>query len=398
MKISDLETESLLKGELIFEQLGFSMLLTRLKKLYIQDTSPSTLEKCSVEINAFLEKFKSIMIADIENISKSFSSSTSRIVTFEEVSELIGEGKLLHIAGSEDLLRKLPKGNWVGGSTEYFMAEDGGIVSGEALVATEFSYNEFSIKSYGADEIANVANDAYENGFSIVIVPFDSEVHTVYAENAADYENIFMRNIIGWISGMNLNAPDQTPIAVDGLKSEVHTDKAVALHLKVPTEKNVCIKIINIFSQDEKSPEIEFAEQGFSVRNCYVDGKETPLADYIEQNGIDVKLPIVGNYSGNGVNISIKSIENGVVNFYAPVFSGIKYRVSKEVPDYAAAFQNHLSNINGKDTVFSCNCILNFLYGELEGKEIRQFTGPVTFGEIAYQLLNQTLVYVTVSN
>jgi hypothetical protein len=44
--------------------------------------------------------------------------------------------------------------------------------------------------------------------------------------------------------------------------------------------------------------------------------------------------------------------------------------------------------------MFSCNCILNFLYGELEGKSIGTFTGPVTFGEIAYQLVNQTLVYV----
>lgn len=40
----------------------------------------------------------------------------------------------------------------------------------------------------------------------------------------------------------------------------------------------------------------------------------------------------------------------------------------------------------------SCNCILNYLYGELEGKTTGSFTGPATFGEIAYVLLNQTLV------
>lgn len=44
--------------------------------------------------------------------------------------------------------------------------------------------------------------------------------------------------------------------------------------------------------------------------------------------------------------------------------------------------------------VFACNCILNFLYSELEGKSTGAITGPITFGEIADQLMNQTLVYV----
>jgi len=44
---------------------------------------------------------------------------------------------------------------------------------------------------------------------------------------------------------------------------------------------------------------------------------------------------------------------------------------------------------------FSCNCILNYLYGELEGKHTGQVVGPMTFGEVAYQLLNQTMVQMT---
>ncbi len=45
---------------------------------------------------------------------------------------------------------------------------------------------------------------------------------------------------------------------------------------------------------------------------------------------------------------------------------------------------------------FSCNCILDDLYSELAGKRTGIFTGPVTFGEIAYQLVNQTLAYLVV--
>ncbi|WP_439895878.1 DUF6976 family protein [Alloyangia pacifica] len=40
----------------------------------------------------------------------------------------------------------------------------------------------------------------------------------------------------------------------------------------------------------------------------------------------------------------------------------------------------------------SCNCILNFPYDPLETKRTGDFTDPVTFGEIAYILLNQTMV------
>lgn len=47
---------------------------------------------------------------------------------------------------------------------------------------------------------------------------------------------------------------------------------------------------------------------------------------------------------------------------------------------------------------FSCNCILNFLYSELEGKRTGELIGPVTFGEVAYQLLNQTLVYLQIED
>jgi hypothetical protein len=47
--------------------------------------------------------------------------------------------------------------------------------------------------------------------------------------------------------------------------------------------------------------------------------------------------------------------------------------------------------------VFSCNCILNYLYSELEGKQTGGIIGPITFGEVAYQLLNQTLAYLTIS-
>jgi len=55
-----------------------------------------------------------------------------------------------------------------------------------------------------------------------------------------------------------------------------------------------------------------------------------------------------------------------------------------------------LAGYSNAGVAFSCNCILNFLYGELAGRSISPLHGPVTFGEIAHQLLNQTMVVLRV--
>jgi hypothetical protein len=86
----------------------------------------------------------------------------------------------------------------------------------------------------------------------------------------------------------------------------------------------------------------------------------------------------------------------GKVALYAPVFPGVDYRFAGPIGDYAAAFRAELARRDTTGAVMACNCILNFVFGELEGKAIGGVQGPITFGEIAYQLLNQTLVMVRV--
>ena len=39
-----------------------------------------------------------------------------------------------------------------------------------------------------------------------------------------------------------------------------------------------------------------------------------------------------------------------------------------------------------------------FINATLENKKTGSFVGPITFGEIAYQLLNQTIVYLEVKD
>jgi len=319
--------------------------------------------------------------------------------TLEETNSLIREGKLLHIGGSEQLLRKLVKGRWIGGTTEYFVSENGGMESDQVLDVDELEFDTYKLAVYSASTLPKITADAYENGFTVLIIPFESEVHRDYAEHVTEYEGLFTKCIIGWISGVNLTKADTKAYTVNGYTGEFFADKAVAIHVQLEESQTANLNIINIFSPDANSPIISFDAEntGFGARMCKVGGQETNLADYVQEHGIDIRLPLIGDYSGAGVNVSIKEIKDGWVSFYAPVFEGIEYRFAENLPDYEEGFHQGMNHIADKSSVFSCNCILNYLYGELEGKKLDGLYGPITFGEIAWQLLNQTLVYLQIS-
>ena len=70
MKITLQQTEKLFTKEIIFNSLGFSMLLTRLKILHEKDPSKHTMADCNTAINSFLERFSGIMKQDCEIIEK----------------------------------------------------------------------------------------------------------------------------------------------------------------------------------------------------------------------------------------------------------------------------------------------------------------------------------------
>jgi Family of unknown function (DUF6976) len=74
----------------------------------------------------------------------------------------------------------------------------------------------------------------------------------------------------------------------------------------------------------------------------------------------------------------------------------VRYYHARPVRDYVDAFVSALPTAIGDRIVFGCNCVLNYVHSSLEGRKTGNIVGPMTFGEIAYQLLNQTMVYLTV--
>ncbi len=330
-------------------------------------------------------------------------SITSELVDLDTLVEKIEDNEFLVLAADEELLAQLPAGNWIAGSIPYFMSNDGGVITRDKIFVQTIkglsSANPARISMYDANSISRIAKDAPQHGFTITILPAESDVHVAYAQNAPEFENMYFTPIIGWISGKHLvEDEDRSAKTAYGPGNMLLADKAVAIHVPMPAMQMASINTVNLFEQGQ-GPEITFPTTGFTSDRCVVDGVETTLSDFVAQNNIDIRLPLVANYSGVNVNVSIRepSAANGSTVFYAPVFEGVKYQFAKPVGDYVSEFSKAMSEGDANKTAVSYNCLLNFLYSELEGKKTGTITGPITFGEIAYQLFNQTLVYMTLT-
>jgi hypothetical protein len=320
------------------------------------------------------------------------------IMTVQEATELIRSGKKLLIAGDENLLAALPQGAWIGGTIPYFMTEDGGLFTRDRVQVMQLPdfVSAVSVKFYGVEEMAGIPADYQPNGFAYVILPAFSEAHQKFAQGCSNWPGIFDRPLVGWIAGIDLkDLGKATPKVFNGQSGEASAAKAVVMHVNLPPEMYAKANIVNLFLQGQGDI-ITFPTSGFEAAECLINGKTRNFAEYVETQKIDTQLPLVADYMGAMVNVSFQSVDAraGKVAFYAPVFRGVQYKIAEPISDYAAEFEKKL-NARNVHPVCTCNCILNYLYAKLEGKKTGDVVGPITFGEIAYMLLNQTLVYLT---
>ena len=322
--------------------------------------------------------------------------------TLEEVSSKINIGEPLFLAGDESLLTQLPKGKWIAGTIPYFMAEKGGEFSQNKIYVTELPQyiSAIQIKAYTKDSLPSIYKDLPDNGFGLVVIPATSPTHLEFAIKGPGYEGFGVSPLIGWISGVNLDDLGKvSPKIINGETGDVVEDGALVLQATLPANKVADINIVNIFQQGS-GDELTFSNDGFSASSVLVNGVETDFASYIAKNNLDTRLPLVADYYGAMVNISFQNVDQdkSEVLFYAPVFAGMKYKLAAPIDNYIESFTSHMPKEGTDNLMFSCNCILNYLYSELEGKQTGGITGPITFGEIAYQLLNQTMVYLTIDD
>lgn len=322
-----------------------------------------------------------------------------KLQSIEEITEKIKAGKFLSLAGDERALSKLPPGKWIGGTIPYFMHDEKGEFNQEMIYATEIDSCALDCKiiAYNDVNISQITKDRFPNGYTILILPAGQEVQLNYGLNASDFEGIYDAPIVGWVSGIDLNSQD-SPKTYNGLTGNSSETDGVAMHISLPSNKIASANIVNIHQENPNSDVLEFLSNDFSAGNCLVNGVERNFAEYLTTEEIDIKSPIISDYSGAKVNVAFKEVNNetGTVDFYGAVFKGRKYRFAQPINDYASEFAASVPALKSNEE-FACNCILNYLYGEFESKSVGM-AGPITFGEIAYILFAQTLVYLVIDD
>lgn len=310
-----------------------------------------------------------------------------------EAARLIEDGKVLFLAGSREALSRLPRGKWIGGTSVYFMTESGGRTDRENVFVTEIDDAvDARPVLYKGEDLPSLTMGRYPGGMSMIVIPGFSPAHQEFAMNCQTYPGLFEQPLMGWIAGVHLDdIGSESPAVFDGATGEMHEDGAMLLHVDLPPGEAADIDIVNLFEPDPAADEIIFTENGFSARRALINGHEVDFAAYVADNGIDTKRPLVANAAGAMVNVSFQSVDpEAGVSFYAPVVANVPYRLARPLGDYAETFASHVTDDREGD--LACNCILNYVYGELEGKTTGKITGPATFGEVAYILLNQTMV------
>lgn len=337
---------------------------------------------------------------DASRSTSSLRPATGALMSVDEAAVLLRGGGSYAVAGEEALLKRLPRGRWIGGSIPYFVGQDGGRTTRDQVFVTTLpatASRSPTLQWYDAASLPGVCRDAPANGYSLIIIPAFSEIHSQFAREAPQFEDMYARPLLGWIAGVHLDDLGQRAAGVmHGETGEFDSARALVMHVPLPETHCARLDIVNLFEPGD-GDRIRFTASGFQAQECLINGKLANFCEYLAARQIDTRLPLVADYSGAMINVSIKGVDaaHRRVDFYAPVFDDTEYRIARPVDDYETALAAALPP-DAARTAWSCNCILNYLYCGLEGRRTGPITGPMTFGEVAYQLLNQTMVVLTI--
>ena len=239
-----------------------------------------------------------------------------------------------------------------------FVAGDGGTAERDRIFVTDITEHASEAKIRRKDDERLEHRLGTPKRLQRIIVPGMSDIHAMFAKDVQSFEGVFNSPLIGWISGVHLSEIGKR--AAEMLRRHQYAlgqKKPCRSHVRLPPGEAARVDIINLFKQGNGDV-ITFDTEGFaSEGKCSIGGVPTSLASYIADRKIDTKLPLVADYNGAMINVSIQSVDTagGKVQFYAPVFKDIKYRFAKPVPDYAGGFAEGVHDKHANKVAFSCN-------------------------------------------
>ena len=321
--------------------------------------------------------------------------TTPGLYTVEEGSAMIRKGKKLLLAGDAGLLSQLPKGDWIGGSTPYFILRPEQMIESTEKLFIYFLpdfIKSVEVREYDLSNIKNIYSDAPLNGLTVIIIPFGSSILSEFALNVTNYKDFARYPLCGWVSGQRLDViTTEKSYVSSGVSNTLHSDKAVAMHITLPANKYAEIHMSNSFEQGNGNV-ITFEHKTLVVKDAIVNGVKQNFATYLREAKVDTKMPLVANYSGAMLNTNCFVVETDTVYLSSPVFEQVEYRFAQQ-----STFAPE-QNIADENVVISASCVLNYVWPELCGKYIKIINAPAVYGQIAYQLISQITMSVTIGD
>lgn len=322
---------------------------------------------------------------------------------------MIGEGRVLLLAGTEEDLASMPEGCWIGGTVGHFITPEGGVAAGGLVFYADFTglAHGATWRSFDAADIHQIAQYYPENGFAILILPGFSRLLGLVAGHIMEFDGLYNLPLMGWVSAVPLEAltgPGARPKVFAG-GPVAHNNRAAVLYVSLAEQYFAQLHIANLFGPGS-GPEIRFLHPGMSTDgDCLIGGVSGNLARYMEAQNIDRRLPLVADHEGALLNVAIlkADAQTGRMVFLSPVSPSLTYRFAEEVLDYEAEFTRTAAEIEIGESAHACICALHYQYAGL-AKALNtkpggtNITAPVTFGQIAYTVLNQTLTCLTIGS
>ena len=336
---------------------------------------------------------------------------TNGFYTVDQVNEMIKNGDKLLLAGDAALLSQLSKGDWIGGACSRFVEKGKNLTTTRENIfvhnVTNIAAN-IKISIYDAKNICNIYDDAYDNGFSVLIMPFFSEVWGEYGSNCSNYSNFANRAVCGWVAVTPLYSDyekDDESLVFSGVTGQSFTNAGVVMHCGLSANEYAEIHVFSPFKPTDEDI-ITFEENGQQFEFALINGVKKNIRQYLIDRNIDRSVDagagsrkcLAGDYAGFIMNVAIahesEADAQKYVSFAAPIYKDIPYRLANMDN---MSYKDEKKTGSGK-VACSFTCITNSAHPEVFDKHLTQMHGPFTYGEIAYFLLNHATVYVTVGN
>lgn len=315
------------------------------------------------------------------------------------ISQLIRQGHVLVIAGTEEVLTQLPQGEWIGGVSRRFLTEEGACQ--ESDVAYIYDFSEYiasaRISTHQSYELDGLYTNHGPSTFTYVILPAFAMVHRAFSINAVTEIEHFSSPVVGWVAGVNLGGEEMSePLVFDGTKLRMYTERMVALRGTLKEGLEASVEVLNPFVPGDGDT-LVFDQPTFVVRECLINGVRRNIAEYWREINPDPGLPLVTTIRNAHVNVHpLRPLGITSLIMAASVIPNVEYRLAKPDPDFRAHFRA-IAEAVSPGRIATVHCSANYDLLDLEGEKLGSLKGAFTYGEVAYVLMNQTSVNLRIS-